>query len=182
MRRSLVWALAATVALSLIAWWTQDRAPALVAAIEPSAQEHARSQQPSTPLVDAGSRAAPPLPAELPIFNLEAASRDILSSAVLTKQLPVAQKTPAASPVISVVDNLQPQAPALSLRYTGSLLAPDGRRIVYLTRGNTSFEVATGDRLEEGYVVEVITEGHVALVYPPLGTKLTVAITPAQAQ
>lgn len=176
MRQSLGWALAATVVLSLAAWWTQERAPALVAAVEPVPAQMAVLE--SNPGAGAGPTSSPALPSELPSFSIDAATRDILAGRMPAQPVPTAVARPVP-PAPVAADPPPPQAPALQLRYAGSLRAPDGRRIVYLARGDLSFEVAEGDRLEEGYVVETIGEEAIALVYPPLGTRVTVAVPPA---
>lgn len=181
MRKSLAWALAATIVLSLVAWWTQDRAPALVAAVAPAVQDSVRGLQGGNVSNDADRPAAPPLPAELPAFSLDAATRDILASREAAAPVPAVVARPVP-PAPAAAEPPAPQAPPLQLRYAGSMRAPDGRRIVYLSRDDASFEVAVGDRLDEGYVVETIGEEAISLVYPPLGTKVTVAMPPAPTQ
>ncbi|WP_341893360.1 hypothetical protein [Variovorax sp. YR752] len=181
MRTSLAWALAATIVLSLVAWWTQDRAPALVAAVAPALQGSEQGLPGGGVRGDADRPFAPPLPTELPAFSLDAATRDILASHEPAAPAPVAVARPVA-PAPMASEPSAPQAPPLQLRYAGSMRAPDGRRIVYLSRGDASFEVAVGDRLDEGYFVETIGEEAISLVYPPLGTKVTVAMPPAPTQ
>src|SRR5258706_3856091 len=180
MRRKLWWALGATLGLTLLALWTQQSPPALIAAIEPRLREHAQSLDAVSALRAPIAAAAEPLPIELPRIDVEPARRDLFETAAA---VPRTATIPAPTPMAAVMPTPPPapapQAPPLNLRYLGSMVTPDGQRLVYLGRGDTALTVATGDRLDEGYVVESIGAEGITLVYPPLGTKVTVPIPPA---
>lgn len=178
MRQELAWALAATIALSCLVWWTDERVPDTAAAATHDAHQFGPSNVDTIPRGGAEPAA---LPAALPPFSLSPATRDIFEERASLQAAPTTIAKPA-TPAPVLVEQPTPQAPPLQVRYAGSVQAPDGQRIVYLTRGDSSFEIHRGDRLDEGFVVEAIGEASLSLVYPPLGTKMTVALPPASAQ
>lgn len=176
MRRSLMWTLAATAALSAAALWNSD-VPRIVAAVEPRLREHAQALDLPMSSVQQGLPALPPLPVELVALPLEPARRDVF--------IPVAAPAPSAPAAITAAP-LPPappptvaQAPSINLRFLGTMLDPEGKRLVYLARGDAAVLVGAGDRLDEGYVVESLTPDSVVLVYPPLNTRATITIPPA---
>jgi hypothetical protein len=69
-----------------------------------------------------------------------------------------------------------PQPPAMTFRFAGRFIQ-DGKHQVYVSNGDTPMAVKVGDNLD-GYVVEAVTVNSVALVYPPLGHKMFIAIPP----
>lgn len=183
MRRSLLWALAATMALTAAALWTTADSPRVVAAIKPRMAEHAAALDsvgiggsPNSVL------SGPPLPAALPRVMLEPAKRDPFSGEPPPPPKVARAAPPPAAPASAAPPPAPRQAPALNLRYMGTLLAPDGRRLVYLARGDSAIAVAVGDQLDEGYVVESLNADGVTLVYAPLNTRVTVPIPPAPGQ
>jgi hypothetical protein len=180
MRRSLVWALGASIVLSIAALWTTE-APRVVAAVAPQLREHAVSLDlPLASSTVVQTTAQMPLPAELPTLVLETARRDIFAPdlppppKVVPLPVPVAAPAPPPPP--------PPQAPPLTLRYLGSMRTPEGRQLVYLTRGDNAILVAVGDKLDEGYIVESIATDSVVLVYPQLDRRVTVPIPKAPEQ
>ena len=177
MRRSLVWALGASVVLSIAALWTTE-APHVVAAVTPQLREHTASLDvpPASSIGVQASVSTPrPLPAELPTLVLESATRDIFAP-----DLPPAPKVaPLPVPVVAPPPPPPPQAPAVNLRYLGSMRTPEGRQLVYLARGDNAIAVAVGDKLDEGYVVEAIATDSVVLVYPQFDKRVTVPIPKA---
>jgi hypothetical protein len=73
-----------------------------------------------------------------------------------------------------------PQPPALTFRFAGRFLQ-DGKSQVYVSNGDTPLAVKVGDTLD-GYVVESISAGSIALVYPPLAHRQSIAIPPDVSQ
>ncbi len=69
-----------------------------------------------------------------------------------------------------------PQPPAMTFRFAGRFIQ-DGKFQVFVSNGDTPIGVKVGDNLD-GYVVEAITANSVALVYPPLAHKMSIAIPP----
>ena len=62
------------------------------------------------------------------------------------------------------------------------MTGPDGKRLVYLARGDTSIAVSVGQQLDDGYVVEAITSEAVTLLYPPLDTRIKLPVPQAPVQ
>lgn len=62
----------------------------------------------------------------------------------------------------------------MTYRFVGRLLQ-DGKQQLYVSKGDTPVAIKQGDSLD-GYVVESITSGEIALVYPSLGHKVKIAI------
>lgn len=178
MRRSLAWILAATVSLSAAALWNGD-APRVVAAIEPRLREHVKTLDTFTATVPQSLPALPPLPIALAVLTLEPAKRDIFIPAT-SAAAPVPAAPASAAPTPPPPP--PPQAPTLGLRFLGTMLDPEGKRLVYLARGDAAVLVGAGDRLDEGYVVDSVTADSVVLIYPPLNTRATIAIPPAPQQ
>ena len=113
MRRSLWWALGTTAGLTLMAVWTQQRAPALVSAIETGVREHARSSDTVSSSNRTAQRVALPLPTSLPPVEIEPAQRDIFASRQ-PAQAPVdapqqaTSTTPTPEPVLVAVEPIEP--------------------------------------------------------------------------
>ena len=178
MRRSLTWTLAATAALSAAALWNGE-VPRVVSAVEPRMPGHAQALDMPTDSPQQGLPALPPLPMRLAELTLEPAKRDLFvpvaatAASVLVVPASAAPASPPPPP---------PQAPSIELRFLGTMLNPDGKRLVYLARGEAAVLVGVGDRLDEGYVVESFTADSVVLVYPPLNARATIPIPPAPQQ
>jgi len=176
MRRALAWALAATTGLTAASLWF-DKSPRLIAAMDsrmtdtPQVFDEARSAPPST------TKTSAPLPNELPPLLVEAAKRDFFVP--YAPPPPPAAAPPPPPPVVSVVavQAAVPQAPAITLRFLGSMVTPAGDRLVYLARGDAVVPVLVGDRLDEGYVVTALASDAVTLTYPPLETRVVVPIS-----
>ena len=181
MRRGIRWALGLTGILTIAALWSGE-APRVVSAIEPpslateSAQNVTAAASPTT---------APPfamLPAELPRNDVEPAKRDVFVPTAPPPpppSPPIPSARPPATPVQAPLPPAPPQAPALNVRFLGSMLTPAGERLVYLARGDDAVLVAVGNRLDEGYVVTELTADAVTLTHPPSQTR--VVVTMAQA-
>ena len=70
------------------------------------------------------------------------------------------------------------QAPAMSYRFAGRLVQ-DGVAKIFVTKGDTPVAVKVGDKLDD-YLVESIGSQSIALVYPPLGKKVSIAMSAVQ--
>lgn len=79
----------------------------------------------------------------------------------------------AAAPVVEKAESAPPPAPVappLPFQYLGRII--DGDKIaVFLTRGDEHYSVETGQRIDNLYRVENVTDTAVILTYLPLGTR-----------
>ena len=66
----------------------------------------------------------------------------------------------------------------MSYRFAGRLVQ-DGVAKIFVTKGDTPVAVKVGDKLDD-YLVESIGSQSIALVYPPLGTKASIAMSAVQ--
>ena len=183
MRRGLLWVLGASIALSAAALWSAG-APRLVSAIEPRMREHQESLDRATNPDSLAIATLAPLPAQLPRLDLDPATRDIFAPVqppAASQPAPPAPVAPPQPPVAAAAPP-PPQAPPPNARFLGDMVTPDGKRLVYLMRGDTALAVSSGQQLSDGYVVESITAAAVTLLYPPLDVRVTVPIPPAQPQ
>lgn len=103
-----------------------------------------------------------PLPVQLERPALEPASRDPFAAlAALAPVIALKKPVPAAAPPA-------PSPPALNLRFTGRMTAPDGSQIIFVAFGETPMSLALGQTLPNGYKVHAIHERAVELNYLPL--------------
>lgn len=176
MRRSLFWALLGTLAASAATLWVGRQAPVLVAAVQ---RTGARAELPA-PLARALQRA--PLPARLEPQAIEPSQRDPFVP-VLPPQpkpapapaLPPAQVTgPPPPPPL-------PSAPAVRARFLGRMVTPSGDTLVFLSAGDQTMLAQAGDVLDDGYVVDSVTDQAVTLRYPALDVKVTLPLPPLPA-
>jgi hypothetical protein len=181
MRKGLGWTLVGTVVLSAVALWlpSNEGAPSAVpvrgwgAYSELGVAVTARAARAEPALLEG------PLPTAWPLVTLEPAKRDLFAPVVPpSPPAPPPPKAVVAAPLPA--EPAAPMAPPMNYRYFGQMRKPDGSHIVYLSRGNTPIQVAVGERLDDGYVVESVTEEGIQLVYPPLGVKAMVNIPPTQ--
>jgi len=86
---------------------------------------------------------------------------------------------PAPIVAISATPPAEPVVPPLDYRYLGRMIDPTGQQIVYLARGDKALPVAVGARLDEGYVVETITDDAIRLMYPAGQVHAVIPIPPA---
>ena len=86
---------------------------------------------------------------------------------------------PPAPKVAAVPPSMQPPPapPAMLYRYAGQILL-DGHLQVFVSKDDTPIAVKPGDSLD-GYVVELISPDAITLIYPPLGNKASISISPA---
>jgi hypothetical protein len=69
-----------------------------------------------------------------------------------------------------------PVAPPLPFAYAGKLEYPDGKLIVYLTKGETVYTASTGDTVDTNYRLESVGEGQLVFTYLPLKTQQVLAV------
>lgn len=170
MRSSLRWLLAASLLLSV------------VALLLPST-EAPISAVPSTDVAPAERPAAagrPALPRRLPAIELERATFDPFAGeqTASTRTQPAAP--PVASPQAAPEVASAPVAPAISYRFLGRMIDPDGKAVVYLAGSGREIPVSVGTTLPEGYVVEAMDEAGIHLRYPPLDVRAIVSIPRAE--
>lgn len=103
-----------------------------------------------------------PLPHQLDRPMLSAAERDPFSVVLPPAPPPEKKVTPPPPP--------PPQPPALNLRFAGRISAPDGSQVIYVSFGDTSMPVSTGQVFPNGYRVEAIGPRAIELSYPPMNT------------
>lgn len=164
MRRSLIWALGATGALTVAALWTAQ-APQFVSAIEPRLREHQLANDAAPSLAPHAPALPAPLPERLPSLAIEPAKRDVFVPYQPPAPPPAVVPAPPPPPVAPPPP---PQAPMPSARFLGNMLTPEGTRLVYLMQGDTAIAAVPGQQLADGYVVESVTAEAVNLLYPSL--------------
>lgn len=183
MRRGLYWTLAATVLLSVAALWGADN-PRLVSAVESSMREHQESLDPGSIAYSRASAPTTTLPEQIPRLIVDLAKRDVF----VPHEMPAASQpgpptlSPSAPLPVVIALTPPPQAPPLNARFLGRMTTPEGKRLVYLARGDLPLAVSVGQRLDDGYLVESITAEGVTLNYPPLDVRVVVPIPPAAPQ
>lgn len=136
-----------------------------------------------------GSGASAPttfLPDKLIPLEIETAKRDVFLP--VQASLPaVSQPKPVARPMMVAATPppappTVPQAPPANARFLGSMVTPEGKKLVYLMRGDSAVPVAAGQRLDDGYLVESLTAEAVTLLYPASGLRVVVPIPPSLAR
>jgi hypothetical protein len=178
MRASFTWALMATTCLSAIVLWTPRPQALLVPAVEHHTGTH--------PVIDGPRISINMLPVRLEPLDPPGAHRDIFAPILPRASEPtrMPRATRKTSPeTIAPAPPPAPRAdmPAVALRYLGTMVTPGGQRMVMLARGDTAVAVETGQRLDEGFVVQAIGPDLVRLAYPPTGGVVDIAIPPTDA-
>lgn len=107
--------------------------------------------------VDFTSKTAVVLPRQIGRPSLEVARRDPFAPEVMQPIAIAKAPHPKPTPVIEIPPPT-PEPPPLNLNYAGRMHAPDGSLVVYASQGETSFALAPGLVLPNGYRVESITE------------------------
>ncbi|NKI97729.1 hypothetical protein [Rhizobacter sp. SG703] len=181
--RGLSWALGSTLVLTALSLWSSKEAPTLVAAavrddgsLPPGTATPAPHPMPRDAWTGAAD-ATTPLPTQWPAQALEPAKRDIFQPVLppAPPPPPVAKAPPPAPPPPPP----PPMAPPMNYRFYGQMVTPEGGHIVFLVKGNAApIEVTAQQTLDDGYVVESITDDAVKLVYPSLGQRAVVGISP----
>lgn len=155
------------------------------------------NKQLDTPIADSGNGPRSEqtglalLPESLSALRLEPSVRDPFAQA--TRDAPdqartlVSRMTPLPLParVVPAPLVLVPSAPALTLRFLGKLIAPDGVVIVMLAKGSGSGEtpvsVSVGMALDENYVVKSVDDEAVRLIHGPTALVVEVPLPPPPA-
>lgn len=181
MRRDLSWALGASVLLSIVALFS-SRVPGVVSAIEPNVRDRAQALDAVSAPVPSIAVDLEALPARLPQLLVDAARRDPFVPIAASAPASAAAVVPAIAASHAPAPPAPPAPPPINVRFLGSMVNPEGERLLYLARGDAAVQVKVGDRLDEGYMVESLSAEAVGLVYPPLGVHVTVAIPPAPKQ
>lgn len=176
MRRSLFWALLGTLAASAATLWVGRQAPVLVAAVQ---RPGARAELPAP---QARTVAMAALPVRLERQVIEPSQRD-----PFVPVLPP-QPKPASAPVPPPVQMTGPppppplpSAPAVRARFLGRMVTPAGDTLVFLSAGDKTVLAQAGDVLDDGYVVDSVTDQAVTLRYPALDVKVTLPLPPLPA-
>lgn len=120
------------------------------------------------------SPASASMPWERPV--LEAAVRDPFAP-VAIQEVVVKPSLPAVSAAVVAVPPA-PAAPPLNLQFSGRMIGPDGKLVVFASMGNETMSLLPGTMLPNGYVVQQIDEHSVELVYPPLQTTARLDLPP----
>jgi hypothetical protein len=90
--------------------------------------------------------------------------------------LSVAPPAPTAPP--PPAEQPPPSGPALTHRFFGRVVGPDGQLLTLLTRTGDPIAISEGMALDDGYVVESVRADAVRLVYPPLGVIVELPLPP----
>lgn len=162
---------AGLVLIAALLVWLNLRPPVDVDVVSLSDRSLALTNDSSEPISSTESTQSPssidrpPLePAANDPFDLTLPKPNVAIRSVPTTPAPVvAMQTPPPPPP-------PPAAPPLNMTFAGRMTAPDGIQMVYVTYGDTSISLTTGQTLPNGYRVEAITARAVQLSYPPLNT------------
>lgn len=173
MRRSIFFALAATLlGVVFVTWLEPNHTEVISARSNLQAVAPAPERLAANPLLESSLGARDWQTNESPSLRpvLPPALRDIF-----------APEVPPPAPTLSSPEmGTQPAedpAPAPNVRFLGSFVTPSGQQILYLSQGEQETEAKIGEVLLNGYVVESATAEAVHLVYPRLGTKVIVPAT-----
>jgi hypothetical protein len=161
LRPGIRWTLGASLLASMLA---------LLPAAEPAAPLMPKSYEKD--VRQQGGREWIALPERLPALSLERAEHDPFESpTLLPPVVPVA--TPAPPPSFLTASN----SSALGYRYLGQLLDLQGRRMVYIVRGdNKEILVSPGMRLDDGFLVEAIAASELTLFHEPSQQRTSILI------
>lgn len=181
MRRGLAWTLAATLLATAAVVGRDGPGPAPL--VHPL--RRAPGEAPPPPPRDGASQgltrvsAVPPeLPHSLPRMLLPPAKRDLFLP--VAPQAPRVLVRPAQRPpaITNIAPPSVPTAPPMASRFLGRMVTPSGERLVFLLSGERTLVAKPGDHLDDGYVVETVSDQQVILVYPALNVKVAVPLPP----
>lgn len=184
LRPGILRVLIASLVLSALVWWwlpqgVQLSAP--VVRVDRSSGHIAPMAEASDGIPAASSAAV--IPQQLPTLRLSKATFDpfvgepvapVLSKPALQATPPAAPAAPAYAPPAPA----PPSTPPVAYRFLGQMVSPTGQRQMYLARGEQSFRVQVGTRLEDGFVVEAIDAASIRLHYPPSGSHALIPLPP----
>lgn len=123
---------------------------------------------------------SPPAPASRHSkLNLARLDRSVPEPAVIDifaskSWVPPPPPPPPQRPLVVVP--AAPVAPPLPFTYAGQLAYPDGKLIVYLTKGKTVYTAVTGDIVDSNYRLESAGDGQLVFTYLPLKTRQTLVL------
>lgn len=69
-----------------------------------------------------------------------------------------------------------PTAPPLPFAFMGTYQEPDGRLVIFLTRGDRLYTVSPGDVIDNTYRVEEVVAGQLGLTYLPLNIRQSMTV------
>ena len=181
MRSSLKWTLAATGIASLVAVWLEPGGPGEVPGVVGARASSPSSDPYGSWRIAAATTAPPavasaPLPSQLPDRDMEAGQRDIFAPVTP----PPPPGPPPAPPAPPPPPPPPPSPPQMNWRALGSMVTPDGQRLVWVAKGNEEVTVKPGTTLDDGYVVQSIDDHVVVLVYPSLGATARLPLPQSQ--
>lgn len=131
-------------------------------------------ERPAGPVVDAAPRAQQRIAAEdldlSKLFRTEEGQENRPAVDPFARRSFAPQQA-ADGPTASA----KPAAPPLPFRYVGKAIE-DGKLAVFLQRGEDSYSVQRGQKLDDEYRVDQVSETKVVFTYLPLKTKQTLDI------
>lgn len=142
------------------------------------------ADKPAATLRDAKAPEAPVNPAtekhlgEIARRTTKRETQDLFASRSWASPPPAAP-VPAPAPVQKVAPAPAPSAPPLPYKYLG-LRSDADRIVVYLAKGEETYNAVVGDTLDNAYRIESISESAVQFSYLPLGTLQSLNITRPQ--
>jgi len=175
MNRALLWGLIATTAVSAWAVFTRPRdngAIVLSAAIQSASGVEMRQASHSATLLTTST-----LRSQWPAPAMEIATRSPFESPARALPRAPVQKLSASAPT-----HPDPPSPP-SYRFWGRLTAPDQRATMYLVKGEsgTPTEVKQGTSLEDGWIVDSISDNTIVLANAATQQRTTIFVPPAEA-
>lgn len=173
MRLAIRWALGITVALTVAALLQPHSSTKVVQAID----------QQERPATTADAVTANSLPRTLEPYEIARGQRDIFAPLRIAEPPRLTTPPPPPSPpaVAPAQVTATPTAPPVSVRYLGAMVTPGGQRLVMLARGDVVIPVEPGSRLDDGYVVQSISDDAVRLTHPAAGAIVDLPIPPVPA-
>ena len=88
---------------------------------------------------------------------------------------PFARKSFSPEPAAAEAPAQPPAAPPLPFRYVGKMIE-DGKLAVFLSRGDDSYSVHSGQKIDAQYRVDKVSRTQVVFTYLPLKTRQTLDI------
>ena len=171
-KRSLQWALAASVALSALALWPR-KVPPLVGVADLALRGADAAQS-------AASGQA--LPASIQAWSIDVTAVRGDPFALPAPRAPMPQQvTPSVPGLVATQVPAPPTAPPVQYRFFGRMTSPDGQATTLLARGESVVAVSAGMTLADGYVVQGVSAEAVRLSYPSLGTVVDLPVPPPPA-
>lgn len=157
MRRAVVWSgLVATVAMSI--WLAATSSDSASDAVELAPRRPHHPEMVDIPVVTTVSM---PVRVEQLRPALPPALRDVF--AIQARQVSANRLQPLTTMAVAPPAVLEP---VLDVAYLGRFTAPDGRVSVYLSHAGQDIEAKVGDTLDNGFLIETVSDDRLRLVYP----------------